>query len=105
MSDIAIVANKEVKLGSNNTLTNAVFATPDKILIGSNNSIRGTQMSAGDQLKLGSDIKALANVYGEAYGKIDYGSSEEMGACPGGLESHFAKIVITDGDGNLTLVQ
>ena len=134
VQNIAIVAGKEVKLGSNNTISNVVFASPDKILIGSNNLIGGatpcaggefntylfsesniefgsnnsigaTQMSAGDQLKLGSDIAAMTNVYAEASGLIDYGSAESMGACPGGLGSHYAQITITAGDGNLALVQ
>lgn len=133
IADIAVVAKKEIKIGSNSRVSNVVFATPDKILtgsdvvfgadgycavssyntymfsrsnieFGSNTALRGVQMSAGDQLKLGSDVKALLNVYGEADGDIDYGSAENMGACDNGLESFFGEISAA-GQGRLALVQ
>ncbi len=121
ISDIAIVAKKEVKVGSNVALANVVFATPDKILIGSDNEVgspdycsdgkyniylfsgsniefgsnnyfRGAQMGANGELKLGTDISGIEDVHAEATGKIDYGSSESYGTCGGGLASDFGDL-------------
>jgi putative Flp pilus-assembly TadE/G-like protein len=121
ISDIAIVAKKEVKVGSDVTLSNVVFATEDKILFGSNNEVgslnycadgsyniylysgnniefgsnnyfRGAQMGAKGELKLGSDVAGLKGVHGEANGKIDYGSADSFGSCGDGLDSAFGDL-------------
>jgi len=119
ISDIAIVAGKEIKVGSNNTLYNVAFATHDKILYGSNNEIglstycgsgeyssyaftssniefgsanliRGMQMASRQEIKLGSDVRGIEGVHAEALGNFDYGSADVYGGCPGGLDSAFA---------------
>ncbi|WP_160115950.1 pilus assembly protein TadG-related protein [Candidatus Halocynthiibacter alkanivorans] len=121
ISDIAIVAKKEIKVGSDVTLSNVVFATEDKILFGSDNVIgslnycsdgtyniylysgdniefgsdnyfRGAQMGARGELKLGSDVAGIKGVHAEATGKIDYGSADTFGSCGGGLASDFGDL-------------
>ena len=77
----------------------------DNVEFGSNNILQGVQIGAGKELKLGSDITSWTGVYGEANGKIDYGSSENMGACENDLESDFGEIEITVGFDELALVQ
>ncbi|NRB16715.1 MAG: hypothetical protein HRU33_03810 [Rhodobacteraceae bacterium] len=115
ISNVAIVAKKEVKVGSYNQLHNVFFASMDKILLGSNNTIgsanpcssgkynsfiysgsniefgsnnalNGIQMASKDQLKLGSDITGQG-IYAEASGLIDFGSADHFEGCPFGLIS------------------
>lgn len=117
--NIAIVAQKEIKVGSDNTLHYVVFATHDKILFGSNNdiginpycnsgefnsyifsssniefgsnnSIRGVQMASREEIKLGSELGKVEGVHTEALGSFDYGSADNYGGCAGRLTSAFA---------------
>ena len=118
LSNIAIIASQEVKVGSNNVIYNAVFSTHDKILLGSNNVfghpsgcangrydtymfsgsniefgtdnfLRAVQMGAKGEIKLGSDVAGIEEVYGEARGNFDYGSADIYGGCLNGLVSDF----------------
>jgi putative Flp pilus-assembly TadE/G-like protein len=133
LTNIVVVAGKEIKTGGNSTLENVVFATPDKILLGSDNviggsdycnsgeynvyllsesniefgsntTLRGVQMGAQGEIKLGSDITAILGVHGEAEGSIEYGSSQNFAACPSGLTSSFGELVSNSGV-TLSLVQ
>jgi hypothetical protein len=128
VENIAIVAVKEVKTGSNVILRNVVLATNDKILFGSSNDfgssnycdsgnysvyafagdniefgseslIRGTQLVTRKMLKLGSTLRGLQGVYGEALEDIDYGSADVFGGCPGGLTSGVGDTAINAGSG------
>lgn len=134
ISNIAVVAEKEIKLGSNSELSNAIFVTPDKILFGSyitvggtnpcasseynvylfsrsdiefgsNNDLAALQIAAQGELNLGSDIVGITNLYAEALGAVEYGSSESYGSCGGGLSSSFGSLVISEQDGGPYLVQ
>ena len=114
VNNVAVVAGKEVKIGSDQTIYNVVFATMDKVLIGSNNTfehpdacnygrysaylfsgvniefgsnnlLTGVQMGAVDEIKLGSDVAGIKDVYAEAGGNFDYGSADTFAGCPDGL--------------------
>jgi Flp pilus assembly protein TadG len=118
LDGVAVVAKKEIKLGSNSTAVNIVFATPDSILIdshitigntnycnagsytaylfsgklitfGSENRLRGIQMASKDEIKLGSQLRAAEGIYAEATGNFDYSSADTYGGCPNGLTSNF----------------
>ena len=118
VKNIAIMAQKEVKIGSDHTMYNVVFCSPDKILVGSNNTFEhpdacdngkysvylfsrsniefgsnneftGVQMASEQEIKLGSDVKGLMDVYGEADGNFDYGSADTFGGCPGGMTTEI----------------
>ncbi|MES0828281.1 pilus assembly protein TadG-related protein [Ruegeria sp. SCP11] len=134
ISDIAIVAGKEVKVGSNVNLSNVVFASPDKVLLGSNNNVgapgfcssgffnvylfslsdiefgsnnnlRGIQIGGQGKLKLGSDVAGIEGVFAEVTDLIDYGSADTWTSCSGGLDSYFELPIIPNGLGPLALVQ
>lgn len=116
VENVAIVAGKEVKTGSNVVMRNVVLATTDKILFGSTNDfgtddycgtgeysvyafagdniefgsqslIRAMQMASRGMIKLGSELRAVEGVYGEALLDFDYGSADVYGGCPTGLMS------------------
>lgn len=131
VSDIAIVAGKEVKTGSNVRMHNVVFSTTDKILFGSSNDfgtsdfcdrgsysiyafagdniefgsqslIRGMQMASRNMIKLGSELRAADGVYGEAINDIEYGSADSLEGCPFGL---YSDLPVTALPGRVALVQ
>lgn len=116
--NLVVVAQKEVKAGSNTSFDNVVFATQDKILFGSNtsfgstdycadgrysvylfsgsniefgsnNEFKGMQMAAKDMIKFGSNVQSIGDVYGEAWGDIEYGSNVNMSNCGTALTSDF----------------
>lgn len=116
--NLVIVAQDEVKAGSNTSFDNVVFATQDKILFGSNttfgstdycadgrysvylfsgsniefgsnNEFKGMQMAAKDMIKFGSNVQSIGDVYGEAWGDIEYGSNVDMSNCGTALTSDF----------------
>lgn len=131
LSDIAIVAGKEIKTGSNVRMHNVVFATTSKILFGSNNDfgtrdfcdwgtysisafavdniefgsqslIRGMQMASRSMIKLGSELRAADGVYAEAIGDIEYGSTDTFVGCADGL---YGDLPIAALPGRVALVQ
>jgi hypothetical protein len=131
VSEIAIVAGKEVKTGSNVRMHNVVFATLDKILFGSSNDfgtsdfcdrgsysiyafagdniefgsqslIRGMQMASRNMIKLGSELRAADGVYAEASNDVLYGSADSLEGCASGLSSEIAATTLP---GRVALVQ
>ena len=134
IKDIAVVAKKEVKVGSKNILENIVFASDDKVLIdtnntvggndfcsnglfniylfskdniefGSNNELCGVQMGGRKGLKLGSDVAGVKGVFAEELDKIDYGSADTWGTCAQARDSYLALLVIPSAATSLVLVQ
>jgi len=118
ISEIAIVAGKEIKIGSNVRMSETVLVTNSKVLFGSTNDIgtanfcesghysvyvmsgdnieygsqslfQGVRMGAVGEVKLGSELRAVQGVYAESLGNIDYGSADTYGGCPQGLRNQL----------------
>lgn len=131
LSNIAIVAGKEVKTGSNVRMHNVVLATTSRILFGSNNDfgtsdycdrgtysiyafagdniefgseslIRGMQMASRGMVKLGSQLRGADGVYAEAVNDIEYGSADSLEGCAGGLYSDLPATALP---GRVAMVQ
>lgn len=118
LNNIAVVAGKEIKTGSNVIMTNTFLVTNEKILFGSANDFgsadfcdqgtysiyaysgnniefgseslfQGMQLAAAGEIKLGSELRGMNGLYGQAAGNIDYGSADVYGGCPEGLIGEF----------------